>query len=186
MEDTKTVQQTDIQGVYVLERPTFTDERGFFGEVFRASELEDVLGEKFRIVQQNHSRSKKLTLRGIHVAPWRKLVYVPHGLVQQVVVDLDTDSPTFGKYVSVLLGEGHRQAVFVPRGFGNAYLVLSNDADYMYLVDEQWRADSEYGLSWDDPQIDIEWKLEGREPVLSERDKEGLLLKDKFPETKNG
>jgi dTDP-4-dehydrorhamnose 3,5-epimerase len=94
----------------------------FFREVIRLSQLEAKIGTTISTKQVNHSRSTKNTLRGIHVAPWNKIIYVPHGKVQSVIVDCRKDSPTFGKYKSVVLGEENRSCVFVPKGCGNSYL----------------------------------------------------------------
>jgi dTDP-4-dehydrorhamnose 3,5-epimerase len=159
-----------LEGVLVFDRPTFPDERGFFKEVLRFSEVEKALGQTFTVKQVNHSRSVKNTLRGIHVAPWNKLIYIPHGRVQSVIVDCRKDSSTFGKYQSAILGEENKACIFVPKGCGNSYLVLSDDADYFYLTDEEWAPNREKGVIWNDKDLGINWQLEG-EPLLSEKDK---------------
>jgi dTDP-4-dehydrorhamnose 3,5-epimerase len=160
----------DLQGVMEFNLTTFPDDRGFFREVVRISRVEEALGKPFITKQVNHSKSTKNTLRGIHVAPWNKLIYVPHGSVQSVIVDCRKDSPTFGKYKSVVLGEENRSCVFVPSGCGNSYLVLSKDADYIYLTDQEWAPNMEKGIAWNDETLTIDWNLEG-EPLLSEKDK---------------
>jgi len=159
-----------IEGVSVFMPPVFPDDRGFFKEVVRISEIDKLLASNFSVQQMNHSRSVKNTLRGVHVAPWNKLIYVSSGKVQSVIVDCRKSSPTFGKYVSTILGEENRSALFVPTGCGNSYLVLSEEADYIYLTDAQWAPNLEKSFAWNDPEVKIEWQLEG-EPVLSERDK---------------
>jgi dTDP-4-dehydrorhamnose 3,5-epimerase len=159
-----------LPGVSLFMPPTHPDDRGFFKEVVRISEIEKNLGSNFSVKQFNHSRSVKNTLRGIHVAPWNKLIYVPRGKVQSVIVDCRKDSPTFGKYISTILGEDNRSAIFVPNGCGNAYLVLSDEADYMYLTDAEWAPNQEKGIIWNDSQLNVKWELEGK-PVLSEKDK---------------
>jgi dTDP-4-dehydrorhamnose 3,5-epimerase len=109
----ETIKKTPIDGVVIINRETFPDERGFFKETFRLGDLEEVSGIKFGIVQQNHSRSVKGTLRGVHIAPWNKMVYCVSGTVQEVVVDLRRDSSTFGQHVSMNIGEDNKVAVFI-------------------------------------------------------------------------
>jgi len=163
----------DLQGVEEFNLETFSDDRGFFREVIRTANLEEKSGKPFITKQVNHSRSTKNTLRGIHVAPWNKIIYVPHGTVQSAIVDCRKDSPTFGKYQSVILGEENRSCVFVPAGCGNSFLVLSEDADYVYLADETWAPNMEKGVAWNDQTLAIGWNLSEAdgEPVLSEKDK---------------
>lgn len=173
------IQKTDIEGVFIINRPVLPDDRGFFHETFRKNELEKITGIPFNIVQQNHSRSVKNTLRGIHVAPWSKLIYVPRGLVQEVVIDLRKSSSTFGKWISIPLGEETKSAVFLPPNCGNAFLVTSEEADYTYLVNDYWAPDTEYGLLWNDPELNIKWQT--NTPILSDKDQKNPTLKEKFP-----
>ena len=173
------IEKTEIEGVFIIKRPIRADDRGFFHETFRKNELEEVIGKEFVIVQQNHSRSGKNTLRGIHVAPWSKLIYVPRGRVQQVVVDLREGSVTFGKWISTELGEQTKSAIFLPPGCGNAFLVLSDEADYTYLVTDYWSEGAEYGILWNDSDLNIKWETEI--PILSEKDQNNPKLKEKFP-----
>lgn len=173
------IKTTSLKNVLQIERPTFPDDRGFFHETFRKSELEQTLGKEFVIRQVNHSRSAKGTLRGIHRAPWNKMIYVPRGKVQSVIVDLREGSPTFGRYESFIIGDEHRASIFVPAYCGNAYLVLSDEADYTYLTDEEWIPNKETGITWNDPDIAIKWEMtEGL--LLSEKDKENKTLKASF------
>lgn len=174
------IQKTEIDGVLIVSRPVFPDGRGFFHEVFRKNELEEAIGREFNIVQQNHSHSVKNTLRGIHVAPWSKLIYSSKGLVQTVIVDLREDSVTFKKWISIPLGEETKSAVFVPPGCGNAFLTISDDLDYIYLVDDYWAADKEYGIIWNDPDLNIKWQTDF--PILSDKDQNNLTFKEKFPD----
>jgi len=161
----------ELQGVEEFNLATFSDDRGFFREVVRLSQVGEKLDKPFVVKQFNHARSTtKNTLRGIHVAPWNKIIYVSHGSVQSVIVDCRKDSSTFGKYKSVILGEENRSCVFVPAGCGNSYLILSEDADYMYLTDQEWAPNLEKAVAWNDEALGIEWKLDG-EPLLSEKDK---------------
>ncbi len=182
MELPKGIEATKLAGIYTVERPTYPDERGFFRETFRASELESVIGQEFKIIQENHSRSTKGTVRGIHIAPWNKFIYVPRGEVQAIIVDLRPESETFGQYISVLLGENNRKKIWVPKYCGNAYLVLSEEADYTYLVDQEWSPNAEFGIKWDDSDLAIEWQLDGVTPVLSAKDQQNETLRQHFPE----
>lgn len=178
--NSQTIFPTLITGLFRIERPTFPDDRGFFRETLRRTELEAVLGNSFNIKQMNHARSTKDTLRGIHVAPWNKLVYVTSGKVQAVVVDLREDSDTFGQYESFILGDDNKSSIFIPKGVGNSYLVLSDVADYTYLTDEEWAPNKEFGIMWNDPTIGVKWELTG-EPLLSDRDTQNPSFKERFP-----
>jgi dTDP-4-dehydrorhamnose 3,5-epimerase len=168
-------QSQELEGVIEFNLNTFPDDRGFFREVIRLSQLEAKSGQPFLAKQVNHSRSTKNTLRGIHVAPWNKIIYVPHGKVQSVIVDCRKDSPTSGKYKSVVLGEDNRSCIFVPKGCGNSYLVLSEDAEYIYLTDQEWAPNLEKGVVWNDQALAIDWMLEN-DPTLSEKDKNNPLF----------
>jgi dTDP-4-dehydrorhamnose 3,5-epimerase len=173
------VRELDLPGVLALDRPTFPDERGFFRETLRLDALERALGHPFRPVQANHARSTRGTLRGIHVAPWNKCVYVVRGTVQVVLLDARPGSPAFGRHLSLRLGEENRLKLFVPAGLGNSYLVLSEEADYVYLTDAYWAPGRELGVAWDDPDLGIAW--EAARPTLSERDRHNPRLRDLFP-----
>lgn len=173
--------KTSLSGVLLIQRPTFSDERGFFREPARIKEIETASGIQFSVAQMNHARSSKNTLRGIHIAPWNKLVYVPHGKVQAVIVDFRKESETYGKYESFILGDDNRASIFIPAGMGNSYAVLSDEADYTYLTDAEWVPDKEIGVLWNDPLLGIKWELNG-EPVLSEKDRSNPSIKEVFPE----
>lgn len=175
------VQKTNINGLVVVNRPQFPDDRGFFKETFRLNELEEVTGQPFNIVQENHSRSTKNTLRGVHIAPWNKLIYVVRGTVQIVIVDCRPDSPTFGQVYYDVIGEDKRAKIFIPKGCGNSYLVMSDEADYVYLTDAYWAAGLEKGVAWDDQDLNIKWQLNGQQPLLSEKDKINPRFHDLFP-----
>jgi dTDP-4-dehydrorhamnose 3,5-epimerase len=164
------IKKFSIDGLLQINRPVFPDDRGFFKEIIRIGEIEKILGKEFIIRQANHSRSTKNTLRGIHVAPWNKLVYVVKGKVQAVVADCRRDSATFGKHESIIIGEENKSSIFIPAGCGNSYLVLSEDADYIYLTDQEYAPNLEKSIAWNDSTLAIKWQLEG-EPLLSEKDK---------------
>lgn len=171
------IQKTKIEGVYKIMRPTISDERGFFHEVFRKNELEEFLGSEFKVVQSNHSRSNKGVLRGIHIATWNKLVTAISGKVQEVVVDTRKNSPTFGQYESFVLGEeGDQFSIFVPFGCGNSFMSLTDVADYNYLVDDYWAPGKEVGVKYDDLDLNIKWMID--QPILSEKDQTNLSFKE--------
>lgn len=180
MEQQSPIKKTSIPGLLVIQRPTNSDDRGFFRESARIKEIEEASGIGFAVAQMNHARSSKNTLRGIHIAPWNKLIYVPRGKVQAVIVDLREDSAVFGKYESFILGDENRSSLFVPHGCGNSYLVLNEVADYVYLTDMEFEPNKEKSIIWNDPTLNIVWQLEG-EPVLSERDQKTPNLKSVFP-----
>ena len=175
--------ETKLAGVYIIERPLFVDARGFFRETFRKNDLDSKLGFAFQPVQANHSRSDKNSLRGIHIAPWHKLVTCTNGLVQQIVVDTRTDSPTFGEHISILMGEENFRSVFIPASCGNAFLVLSDSVDYNYLTTGYWAPGKEKEVLWSDSRVGIEWQTQT--PVVSEKDSNNPTLLEAFPEKFN-
>lgn len=181
MSDSNFIKETTLSGALEIQRPTFADGRGFFRESIRIKDLNEVLASPFQVIQANHARSTKGTLRGIHIAPWNKLIYVTRGKVQSVIVDLVKGSPTFGKHQSFIIGDDNRSSIFIPKGFGNSYNVLSHEADYTYLTDAEWAPGLEFGIAWDDPTLAIKWELDG-EPNLSEKDKQNPKFKEKFGE----
>lgn len=174
-----TILPTSLAGLFRIQRPTHIDDRGFFREPFRLSELEKFADIEFKVAQMNHAKSAKNTLRGIHVAPWNKLIYVTSGEVQSVIVDLRNNSSTFGKYESFIIGDSNKSSIFIPKGFGNSYLVLSEEADYVYLTDQEWEPNKEFGVMWNDPDIAVDWKV--KEPTLSEKDRQNPSFKSLFP-----
>ena len=172
--------QSEINGVVEFDFPVHNDERGFFTEVIRQSSVNKT-NPDFCVKQINHARSSRNTLRGIHVADWNKIIYVPSGKVQVVIVDCRKDSETFGKYKSVILGDENRNALFVPSGCGNSYLVLSDMADYIYFIDREWEPNQEIDVLWDDPDLNIDWLVK-EDLSISERDKAAKRFKELFQE----
>lgn len=175
--DAEEVIELSIKDIKQIKSPVFADERGFFKEILKISQIGGV-NKDFVVKQVSHARSSKNVLRGIHIAPWNKLIYVAQGTAQVVIVDLRQDSPTFGKYESIVLGESNRSCIFVPAYFGNSYLALSN-VDYVYMVDQEWEPNKEKSVIWNDPTLAIKWQLTG-EPILSEKDKNNPLLTSVF------
>lgn len=171
------IKKTNIDGLLIVEGgQTFSDERGFFREPFRRDEFEQAIGASWVHVQENHAFSKKDVLRGIHIAPWDKFIYVPYGRVLAVLVDLRKDSPTFKKHTAIEIGDENRVKLFIPGGLGNSYLILSDEAVYEYQVNEYYRPGAEKGIAWDDPELGINWPIQN--PILSEKDKQNPRLKD--------
>jgi dTDP-4-dehydrorhamnose 3,5-epimerase len=170
--------ENEINGILEFDLPVHDDDRGFFTEVIRLNAVKQHHPE-FNVAQINHARSSKNTLRGIHVATWNKIIYVPSGKVQAVIVDCRKDSPTFGKYKSFILGDENRSAVFVPAGCGNSYLVMSDEADYIYFIDQEWEPGHEKELRWDDPDLNIDWHIK-QDLSISERDLSAKSFKELF------
>ncbi len=171
------VTPSPIAGVLLLEPPVFRDERGFFLESFNQRALRAATGLDLHFVQDNHSRSARNVLRGLHyqvVQPQGRLVRVVAGEVFDVVADIRPGSPTFGQWAGeVLSGANHRQ-VWVPPGLAHGFLVLSEFADFVYKTTDYYAPEHERCIAWNDPTLGIEWPLAGNAPVLSAKDQAGL------------
>jgi dTDP-4-dehydrorhamnose 3,5-epimerase len=170
--------QTAIPGVVIIEPKVFGDDRGFFYESYNQQRFEELTGSAPVFVQDNHSRSARGVLRGLHYQTQQtqgKLVRVTSGEVFDVCVDLRRSSPTFGKSVSVILSaENHRQ-FWVPPGFAHGFLVTSDSAEFLYKTTDYYAPQYERSLLWNDPALGIEWPLQ-QEPLLSVKDKAGIPL----------
>lgn len=176
--------KTSIEGVVILEPRVFPDARGFFLESFSARDFQ-TLGIHNTWVQDNHSRSQKGTLRGLHFQiehPQAKLCRVARGRVLDVAVDIRPDSPTFGQHVALELSDENGKMLLVPRGMAHGFLVLSDDADFLYKCDEFYFPADQGELRFDDPQLNIGWPLDelGMEPILSNKDKAAPLWNELF------
>ena len=173
--------KTFIEGVFIIEPTVFGDERGYFMETYHANEFKEA-GLDMAFVQDNHSKSRKGVLRGLHfqyTEPQGKLVRVIKGEVFDVAVDLRRDSPTYGKWEGVKLSEENKKQFYVPEGFAHGFLVLSDEAEFTYKCTNFYNADDEGGILWNDPDIGIEWPVEDiEEVILSEKDKELKTLKN--------
>lgn len=170
-------QETGIEGVYVIKPTVFEDSRGFFMETYSKKEFEEI-GITYDFVQDNQSKSTKGVLRGLHFQkqfPQTKLVRVIKGSVYDVAVDLRKDSPTYGKYYGVILTEENKLQFLIPRGFAHGFLVLSEEAEFVYKCDDFYHPNDEGGILWNDPTIQIQWPLDkvgGIENIIqSEKDK---------------
>jgi dTDP-4-dehydrorhamnose 3,5-epimerase len=172
------IQPTSLDGVLVIDPKISRDSRGFFMESWNRRSFADAVGVDVDFVQDNHSRSAGSVLRGIHYQvgrPQGKLVRVVSGRIFDVAVDLRRASPTFGRWVGIeLSAENHRQ-LWIPVGFGHAFLVLSDAAEVLYKATEYWMPQHDRSLRWDDPDIGIEWPLDTT-PVLSSKDSQAPWL----------
>ncbi|WP_336368411.1 dTDP-4-dehydrorhamnose 3,5-epimerase [Marinobacter sp. C2H3] len=171
--------KTEIDGPLILEPRIFGDDRGFFMETFRASFFES-LGPGYRFVQDNHSKSGRGVLRGLHYQiqqPQGKLVRVVQGEVYDVAVDLRRQSPTLGRSVGVRLSAESKTQFWVPPGFAHGFLVLSETAEFVYKCTDYYAPEHERTLLWNDPELGIEWP-DCAEPLLSDKDKRGLRLNE--------
>ena len=170
--------ETTLPGVLLIEPRCFGDERGFFLETFSVQRYSDIgLSETF--VQDNHSRSQKGVLRGLHYQlnyPQGKLVSVSRGEVLDIAVDIRTGSPTFGKSYSVVLNDKNHYQLYIPPMFAHGFVVLSDTVDFLYKCTEYYHPEDEKGLLWNDPALGIDWQIE--DPKLSEKDKNNKTLEE--------
>ncbi|MEL1251980.1 dTDP-4-dehydrorhamnose 3,5-epimerase [Aurantiacibacter gilvus] len=168
----------EIDGPLIIEPQVFGDERGFFMESWSAAKFAQA-GLDLDFVQDNHSRSQKGVLRGMHFqnpGPQGKLVRVVSGAVFDVAVDLRRSSPTFGKWVGVELSAENKRMFWVPQGFAHGFLTLEDDTDFLYKCDAPYAPQNEHTLAWDDPEVGIAWPLGEMEVQLSAKDREGQPL----------
>jgi dTDP-4-dehydrorhamnose 3,5-epimerase len=176
---------TRLDGLILLRPDAFADERGFFLESYRRAWFTE-LGLDVAFVQDNHSRSARGTLRGLHfqASPGQaKLVRVARGAIRDVVVDLRRSSPTFGEHEHFALDDREHLQLFVPVGFAHGFCVVSDVADVTYKVSSYYDAAAERGIAWDDPALSIDWPM--RDPIVSERDRRNPTLaeaRDKLPD----
>ncbi len=175
--------KTEIDGVWVIQPKRYGDARGYFAETYRQDLFDKHIG-RVEFIQDNESFSTRGVLRGLHFqkGEWSqaKLVRVSQGTVVDVCVDLRADSPTFGKSVMRELSADSGCMLFVPRGFAHVFLVLSDVAQFQYKVDNVYAPQAEATLAWDDPEVGITWPLPEEGPLLSEKDKKGVALKDVY------
>ncbi|MBU0829750.1 MAG: dTDP-4-dehydrorhamnose 3,5-epimerase [Gammaproteobacteria bacterium] len=167
-----------IPEVLLIEPKVFGDERGFFYESFNQRAFDEATGTAHQFVQDNHSRSAKGVLRGLHYQiqqPQGKLVRVVRGAVLDVAVDLRKSSPFFGQWVSEELSEENHRQLWVPPGFGHGFVVLSDVAEFLYKTTEFYAPEHERCIVWNDPSLAIDWNLQ-QPPVLSGKDAQGCLL----------
>jgi dTDP-4-dehydrorhamnose 3,5-epimerase len=170
-----------LSGILVFEPPTYADERGFFLESFNARHFEGLIGLGVPFVQDNHSRSRRGVLRGLHyqVEPHAqgKLVRVVRGEVFDVAVDIRRSSPTFSEWVGVELSETNHKQLWIPPGFAHGFLALTDPADVVYKVTEYYSPEHDRSIRWDDPDVGIEWPLHA-DPIVSDKDAKAPYLRD--------
>lgn len=166
---------TDIPDLLIIEPTMFGDDRGFFFESFNQKDWEEKTGLKTQFVQDNHSRSGRNVLRGLHYQiehPQGKLVRVTVGEVFDVAVDIRKESPTFGQWVGVTLSAENKRQLWVPEGFAHGFLVQSDVAEFLYKTTDIWYPQHERSIIWNDADLAIAWPLQG-DPILAKKDSEG-------------
>ncbi|MEK7843962.1 MAG: dTDP-4-dehydrorhamnose 3,5-epimerase [Pseudomonadota bacterium] len=171
---------TAIPAVLIIEPKVFGDARGFFFESFNQRAFSQATGLDVNFVQDNHSRSAKGVLRGLHYQiqqPQGKLVRVVRGAVFDVTVDIRKSSPTFGQWVGVELTEDNHRQLWIPPGFAHGFYVLSDSADFLYKTTDYYAPEFERSLVWNDPKIAIAWPLD-TQPIVSAKDTQGMSLTD--------
>lgn len=176
------ISKTAIAGPLIIEPQVFGDERGLFMETWNAEAFARA-GLELTFVQDNHSRSQRGVLRGLHFqnpGPQGKLVRVTSGAVFDVAVDLRRSSPTFGQWVGIELSAENRRMFWIPEGFAHGFLTLADNTDFLYKCTAPYAPQSEHTLAWDDPALGIGWPLDGLVPIISEKDRRGVRL-DQVP-----
>lgn len=175
---------TAIPDVLLMQPKVFGDSRGFFTESWNAEKFSAAVGRSVTFVQDNHSRSGRGVLRGLHYQLEQtqgKLVRVTHGRVFDIAVDVRQSSPTFGQHVAVELSGENNHQLWIPAGFAHGFLVLSETADFLYKTTDYYHPASEQSLLWNDPALGIVWPLDGLTPQLAAKDVAGKLLRDITP-----
>ncbi len=172
--------QTAIPDVLIIEPKVFGDQRGFFFESFNRRQFAQLLGRELDFVQDNHSRSEKNVLRGLHYQiqqPQGKLVRVIQGAVFDVALDIRKSSPTFGQHLAIELSAENQRMLWVPEGFAHGILVTSPAAEFLYKTTDYYAPEFERSIAWNDPALSIAWPLQGL-PSLSAKDQQAVLLSD--------
>lgn len=170
---------TAIPDVLIIEPKVFGDERGFFFESFNRRQFTECIGREVYFCQDNHSRSAKNVLRGLHYQiqqPQGKLVRVVHGAVFDVAVDIRKSSPTFGQYVGMELSADNKRMLWIPEGFAHGFMVITDSAEFLYKTTDYYAPEFERSIAWNDPAIGIQWPSVGESPILSAKDQQAKLL----------
>ena len=168
---------TNIPDLLIIEPKVFGDERGFFFESFNQKIFSHLIGRSVNFVQDNHSRSAQNVLRGLHYQikqPQGKLVRVVAGEVYDVAVDMRRASPTFGRWQGAILSAENKRMLWVPEGFAHGFVVLSEQAEFLYKTTDYWAPEFERSIRWNDPDLAIDWQLNWRMPALSKKDQEAV------------
>lgn len=172
--------QTAIPDLLIIEPKVFGDDRGFFYESFNRQKFAELTGRDVDFVQDNHSRSVKGVLRGLHYQiqhPQAKLVRVVQGAVLDIAVDIRKSSPTFGQHVALELSAENKRMFWIPEGFAHGFVVLSDTAEFLYKTTDYWFPEFERSIAWNDPELAIDWRLHGA-PALSGKDLQGKAFAD--------
>jgi dTDP-4-dehydrorhamnose 3,5-epimerase len=167
---------TSIPDLIIIEPKVFGDARGFFFESYNQKKFEQLINRSVRFVQDNHSRSAQGVLRGLHYQVRQtqgKLVRVTRGEVFDIAVDIRKSSPTFGLWVGVMLSAENKRMLWIPEGFAHGFVVLSEDADFLYKATDYWAPEHERCILWNDVELNIDWQLNGLTPLLSAKDAAG-------------
>jgi dTDP-4-dehydrorhamnose 3,5-epimerase len=168
-----------IPDIVLIEPKVFGDERGYFFESFNQAAFNQAIGYEVQFVQDNHSKSQKGVLRGLHYQlppkAQGKLVRVVQGEVFDVAVDIRKDSPTFGQWVGVILSAENKRQLWIPAGFAHGFITLSESAEFLYKTTDYYAPEYERCIAWNDPEIGINWQLD-QTPVLSDKDQQGVSL----------
>jgi len=174
------INPTDIADVLIIEPTVFGDKRGFFFESYNKNQFAQATGLEVEFVQDNHSKSNKNVLRGLHYQirqPQGKLVRVISGEVFDVAVDIRRSSPTFGKWVGDYLSAENKKQIWVPPGFAHGFVVVSETVEFLYKTTDYYAPEHERCIRWNDPDLAIRWPVNDR-PLVSDKDENGLLFKD--------
>ncbi|MDP4681062.1 MAG: dTDP-4-dehydrorhamnose 3,5-epimerase [Cyclobacteriaceae bacterium] len=174
------VEQLELEGAFYIEPKIFHDQRGFFLEWFNRGRFYELTGVEFDVVQFNYSRSTKGVLRGLHYQlnpmAQAKLIAVVKGQIQDVIVDVRKNSKTFGQHYSVVLNAEKRNQLYIPKGFAHGFLVLSDEAEIFYAIDQQYSPEHDRGISFKDPTLGISWEINSGQIITSEKDEKLLNL----------
>jgi len=172
---------TALPGLLLIEPKVFGDDRGFFFESFNRRVFKQLTGRDADFVQDNHSRSARNVLRGLHYQirqPQGKLVRVVSGEVLDIAVDIRRSSPTFGKWEGVILSAENKRMLWIPEGFAHGFVVRSEYAEFLYKTTDYWAPEHERSILWSDPDLAIDWQLAGATPLLSAKDQAGKLFRE--------
>jgi dTDP-4-dehydrorhamnose 3,5-epimerase len=172
---------TSIPDLVVLDPKVFGDDRGFFFESFNQRRFTELTGVTDSFVQDNHSKSARNVLRGLHYQiqqPQGKLVRVVAGKVLDIALDIRKSSPTFGKWVGEILSAENKKMLWIPKGFAHGFVVLSDSAEFLYKTTDYWAPEHERSIIWNDPDLAIDWQLAGTAPLLSAKDQAGKRLSE--------
>ena len=184
------IYKTKLPGLLFIKSQKHIDKRGYFSEVSKLPELNAVLGKPFKPTQINHAKNRKNVIKGFHAEDWNKLVTVPNGVTFSVLLDVRKDSPTFGQYEIILLGDNSKfpqalyGALYIPVGVANSVLVMTETLNYFYLFDKLYKdrdPEKDVAISLFDPELNVPWPIEREKLIVSERDKQAINLSQLKP-----